>query len=161
MVSNSPRVLAPQVEKGTLQRTLLSPPHYYVGTPLQGAPRSVQRTILHPSTHQSINSSSSSSSSSNKSTQVRSIPIRKDDEVIITRGSLKGREGKVISVYRLKYVIHIERVTREKVNGQSVPVGVHPSKVQITKLKIDKDRDAILERKGGKVKEDDKGKNKE
>ncbi|KAL0638360.1 60S ribosomal protein L26A [Maublancomyces gigas] len=92
---------------------------------------------------------------------VRSIPIRKDDEVIITRGSLKGREGKVISVYRLKYVIHIERVTREKVNGQSVPVGVHPSKVQITKLKIDKDRDAILERKGGRAKEGDKGKNKE
>ncbi|RPB06245.1 ribosomal protein L24 [Choiromyces venosus 120613-1] len=92
---------------------------------------------------------------------VRSIPIRKDDEVIITRGSLKGREGKVISVYRLKYVIHIERVTREKVNGQSVPIGIHPSKVQITKLKLDKDRESILERKGGKAKESEKGKNKE
>jgi large subunit ribosomal protein L26e len=95
------------------------------------------------------------------SLQVRSIPIRKDDEVIVTRGSLKGREGKVISVYRLKYVIHIERVTREKVNGQSVQVGIHPSKVQITKLKIDRDRNSILERKGGKAKEGDKGKNKE
>jgi large subunit ribosomal protein L26e len=80
------------------------------------------------------------------------MPIRKDDEVIITRGSLKGREGKVTSVYRLKYVIHVERVTREKVNGQSVPLGIAPSNVTITKLKLDKDREAILERKGGKGK---------
>ena len=80
--------------------------------------------------------------------QVRSIPIRKDDEVIINRGTNKGREGKVTSVYRLKYVVHIERVSREKSNGQSVPIGVHPSKVIITKLKLDKDRESILERMG-------------
>ncbi|KAL9126418.1 MAG: hypothetical protein Q9217_004529 [Psora testacea] len=77
---------------------------------------------------------------------VRSIPIRKDDEVTIVRGSNKGREGKVTSVYRLKYIIHIERVSREKSNGQSVPVGIAPSKVMITKLKLDKDRENILER---------------
>lgn len=80
------------------------------------------------------------------SRQVRSIPIRKDDEVVIVRGSNKGREGKVTSVYRLKYLIHIERVTREKSNGQSAPIGVHPSKVVINKLKLDKDREKILER---------------
>ncbi|KAL9580505.1 MAG: hypothetical protein Q9212_004453 [Teloschistes hypoglaucus] len=77
---------------------------------------------------------------------VRAIPIRKDDEVSIVRGSNKGKAGKVTSVYRLKYVIHIERVSREKSNGQSVPLGIHPSKVQITKLKVDKDRENILER---------------
>ncbi|KAI4249504.1 MAG: hypothetical protein LQ352_005607 [Teloschistes flavicans] len=77
---------------------------------------------------------------------VRAIPIRKDDEVFIVRGSNKGKAGKVTSVYRLKYVIHIERVSREKSNGQSVPLGIHPSKVQITKLKVDKDRESILER---------------
>ena len=80
--------------------------------------------------------------------QVRSIPIRKDDEVTIVRGSNKGREGKVTSVYRLKYAIHIERVVREKSNGQSVPLGIHPSKVVITKLKLDKDRENLLERVG-------------
>ncbi|GAM37988.1 ribosomal protein [Talaromyces pinophilus] len=79
---------------------------------------------------------------------VRSIPIRKDDEVTIVRGSNKGREGKVTSVYRLKYAIHIERVVREKSNGQSVPLGIHPSKVVITKLKLDKDRENLLERVG-------------
>ncbi|KAH8163178.1 hypothetical protein CIB48_g5085 [Xylaria polymorpha] len=77
---------------------------------------------------------------------VRSIPVRKDDEVQIVRGSSKGREGKVTSVYRLKYQIHIERVTREKTSGQSVPLGIHPSNVVVTKLKLDKDRENILER---------------
>jgi len=77
---------------------------------------------------------------------VRSIPIRKDDEVTVVRGTNKGREGKVTSVYRLKYLIHIERVSREKSNGQSVPIGVHPSKVVVTKLKLDKDREKLLER---------------
>lgn len=80
--------------------------------------------------------------------QVKSIPIRKDDEVVVTRGTNKGREGKIVSVYRLKWVVHIERLTREKTNGQSVPIGIAPSKVQITKLKTDKDREKILERKG-------------
>ncbi|KAJ9656135.1 60S ribosomal protein L26A [Neophaeococcomyces mojaviensis] len=79
---------------------------------------------------------------------VRSIPIRKDDEVTVVRGSQKGREGKITSVYRLKYLIHIERVSREKSNGQSVPIGIHPSKVVVTKLKLDKDREKILERIG-------------
>jgi large subunit ribosomal protein L26e len=76
------------------------------------------------------------------------------------RGSNKGREGKVISVYRLKYVVHIERVVREKSSGQSVPLGVHPSKCVITKLKIDKDRESILERikAGREIKEKLKGK---
>ena len=78
--------------------------------------------------------------------QVRSIPIRKDDEVMVVRGSNKDKEGKVTSVYRLKYVIHIERVARENAKGASVPLGIHPSNVVITKLKLDKDREAILER---------------
>ncbi|KAK4525021.1 hypothetical protein GAYE_SCF07G2925 [Galdieria yellowstonensis] len=78
---------------------------------------------------------------------VRSLPIRKEDEVIIVRGAFKGREGKVTTCYRKKYRIHIERVTREKANGMTVPVGIHPSNVVITKLKLDKDRKALLERK--------------
>lgn len=49
--------------------------------------------------------------------QVNAVPIRKDDEVQVVRGNFKGREGKVVAVYRRKWVIHIERITREKVNG--------------------------------------------
>ncbi|KAJ8663155.1 ribosomal protein L24 [Lichtheimia ornata] len=77
----------------------------------------------------------------------RSIPVRTDDEVMIVRGSFKGREGKVVQVYRKKWVIHVERVNREKVNGATAPIGIHPSNVVVTKLKIDKSRQAILDRK--------------
>ncbi|CAO1630488.1 unnamed protein product [Parajaminaea phylloscopi] len=78
---------------------------------------------------------------------IRSIPIHKDDEVLIVRGSNKGREGRVTQVYRKKWVIHVERVVREKTNGTSVALPVHPSNVVITKLKVDKDRKNIIARK--------------
>ncbi|ELR02770.1 ribosomal 60S subunit protein L26A [Pseudogymnoascus destructans] len=100
------------------------------------APSSVRRTIM----------SAPLSKELREKYNVRSIPIRKDDEVTIVRGSNKGREGKITTVYRLKYIVHVERVVREKSSGQSVPLGIHPSKVVITKLKLDKDREAILER---------------
>jgi ribosomal protein L24 len=76
--------------------------------------------------------------------------VRKDDEVRIVRGKYKGREGKVTQVYRKKWVIHIDRVQRDKSNGSSVPIGVHPSNVVVTSLKLDKDRRAIFERKDRK-----------
>ncbi|KAF9621198.1 hypothetical protein IFM89_016692 [Coptis chinensis] len=90
---------------------------------------------------------------------VRSVPVRKDDEVQVVRGTYKGREGKVVQVYRRKWVIHIERITREKVNGQTVNVGVNPSKVVVTKLRLDKDRKSLLERKakGRAAADKDKG----
>merc|ERR1711957_461679 len=78
---------------------------------------------------------------------VRSLPIRRDDEVIVCRGHYHDREGKVTTVYRKKWTIHIERLTRDKANGQTVPIGIHPSKVMITKIKLDKDRKALLDRK--------------
>ncbi|TFY67086.1 hypothetical protein EVG20_g4068 [Dentipellis fragilis] len=77
----------------------------------------------------------------------RAIPVRKDDEVRIVRGKYKGREGKVTQVYRKKWVIHVDRVQRDKANGSSVPIGIHPSNVVIINLKLDTDRRAILERK--------------
>nr|XP_039325528.1 60S ribosomal protein L26-like [Saimiri boliviensis boliviensis] len=80
--------------------------------------------------------------------KVRSMPIRKDDEVQVVRGHCKGQEiGKVVQVYRKKYVIYIERVQREKADGATVHVGVHPSKVVITRLQLDKGRKKILEQK--------------
>merc|ERR1719146_643377 len=78
---------------------------------------------------------------------VRSLPIRKDDEVMIVRGHFHDREGKVTQVYRKKWVIHVERVTREKANGQTVNIGIHPSKCVITRLKLDKDRKSLLQRR--------------
>ena len=90
---------------------------------------------------------------------MRSLPVRKDDEVIVTRGFFKQREGKVTNVYRKKYVIHVERCTKDKANGQTVNVGINASNVTITKLKLDKSRKAILERKN-RLKDAAKGKGK-
>jgi Ribosomal proteins L26 eukaryotic, L24P archaeal len=42
-------------------------------------------------------------------------------------------------------VIHVERITREKINGSTVNVGICPSKVVRTKLKLDKDHKALLD----------------
>eukprot|EP00914_Ancora_sagittata_P023224 GHVO01045986.1.p1 GENE.GHVO01045986.1~~GHVO01045986.1.p1 ORF type:complete len:144 (-),score=22.41 GHVO01045986.1:73-504(-) len=93
---------------------------------------------------------------------VRSIPIRKDDEVQVVRGHYKGQQvGKIVQVYRKKYVVHIERIQREKANGASVHVGIHPSKVVVVKLKMDKDRKSILERKARGRQATDKGKHTE
>ncbi|WP_411026512.1 50S ribosomal protein L24, partial [Salmonella sp. s54395] len=78
----------------------------------------------------------------------RTMPVRKDDEVQVVRGHYKGQQnGKVVQVYRKKFVIYIERINREKANGTQVFVGIHPSNVVITKLKMDKDRKKILDRK--------------
>jgi large subunit ribosomal protein L26e len=88
---------------------------------------------------------------------VRSMPIRRDDEVVVVRGAFKGREGKVMACYRRKYVIHVERLTCEKANQMSVPVGINASNVVITKLKMDRCRQVILDRKDREAKAD-KGK---
>ena len=77
----------------------------------------------------------------------------------VVRGKHKNRDGKVTTVYRKKYVIHVERISREKCNGATVMHGLHPSKVVITKLHLDPDRKRLLERKNrDAATEKDKGK---
>ncbi|CEP01710.1 KOW domain-containing protein [Plasmodiophora brassicae] len=93
-----------------------------------------------------------------KKYNVRSMPIRKGDEVQVVRGTFKSREGSVLQVYRKKYVVHIKNITRDKANGQSVFVGVHPSKVVITKLQLNRDRKQSLERKNRTAQAMQKGK---
>ncbi|GME82219.1 unnamed protein product [Ambrosiozyma monospora] len=103
------------------------------------APSSVRRTIL----------SAPLSKELREQYKIKALPIRKEDKVLIVRGSKKGQEGTISSVYRLKYSIQLEKLTKEKSNGASVPLNIHPSKVVITKLHLDKDRKALIERKGG------------
>lgn len=82
---------------------------------------------------------------------IKTLPIRKEDEVLVVRGAKKGSAGKISSVYRLKYAIQLEKMQKEKANGASVPINIHPSKVVITKLHLDKDRKDLIQRKGGKL----------
>ncbi len=63
----------------------------------------------------------SSIMTSSSRVQVRSLPIRKDDEVQIVRGKFtKEPTGKVTSVYRRRYCIYIDRIIKEKANGSQV-----------------------------------------
>ena len=79
---------------------------------------------------------------------VRAIPVRSGDAVRIMRGDHKGFEGKVTRIDRRKYRIYVEGLTREKVDGTTILVPVHPSKVMITNLNLeDKWRKQVLERK--------------
>mmetsp|Transcript_33974 Transcript_33974/g.133248 ORF Transcript_33974/g.133248 Transcript_33974/m.133248 type:complete len:88 (+) Transcript_33974:455-718(+) len=66
---------------------------------------------------------------------------------MIVRGLYKNREGKVITCYRKKYCIYVDNVVREKATSAKVNVPIHPSNCVIMKLKLDKDRKALLERK--------------
>merc|ERR1712086_20187 len=81
----------------------------------------------------------------------RSVPVRKGDTVKIYRGCKnyggEGVDGKVISVYRRRWCIHVEKIVRDKRSGNTVPVPIDPSNCEITQLKLDKSRKTLLARK--------------
>jgi large subunit ribosomal protein L26e len=102
-----------------------------------GAPSSIRRKIM---------SCHLSKDLRNKH-KIRSLPVRKDDEVLVVRGTLKGNKGKVIQVYRRRWAIYIEKLTKQKANGAPVQIPIHPSNCVIIKYKADKDRNQLVERK--------------
>lgn len=81
---------------------------------------------------------------------VNAVPVRSGDTVRIMRGDHKGFEGKITRVDKKKLRVYVEGLTREKVDGTTIFVPIHPSKVMITRLNLDdKWRKATLERKRG------------
>ncbi|RLE83007.1 MAG: 50S ribosomal protein L24 [Thermoprotei archaeon] len=79
---------------------------------------------------------------------IKRIPVRKGDTVIILRGDYAGHEGKVVRADLKKRRIYIEGATRQKADGTTVYVPIHPSKVLITKLDLsDPRRKEIIKRK--------------
>ena len=88
---------------------------------------------------------------------VRTVPIRKGDEIKILKGKGKNKTGKVVQVYRKRWCIYVDKVQREKQNGQSVFLPLKPSYCVIEKIHLNKDRKELLERRG---KDKSKGKNK-
>ena len=81
----------------------------------------------------------------------KSLPVRKGDTVHIKVGSVengvKGKVGKVLTVYRRRWCIHVEKVVTTKKNGSQVQLPVDASNCEITQLKLDKSRKAILVKK--------------
>jgi len=113
-----------------------------------GSRRKARRAHFQAPSHvRRILMSASLSAELRKKHGVRSMPIRKDDEITVKRGGLKGRDGKVTAVYRLKWAIHVDKIQAEKSNGTTAPIGIHPSNVVIQKLKLSHHRKNILERK--------------
>lgn len=79
---------------------------------------------------------------------IKSLPVRKGDTVRVLRGDHKGFEGKVSRIDLKHYRVFLEGLTREKVDGSTVFVALHPSKIMIRTLNLDdKRRKAVLERK--------------
>lgn len=94
-----------------------------------------------------------------KKHEVKSLPVRKDDEVQIMNGTWKGQKGKVTQVYRLRNCLYIEKISKNKPNGQSIRIPIHPSNVRITNIKLTKDRQNLIDRKrAGRADGKNKGK---
>ena len=79
--------------------------------------------------------------------KIRSLPIKRGDTVKILKGKAKGKEGKVVQVYRKRNVIYVDKVNRDKQNGQQVFIPIKPSYCVITTPMINKDRTKTIERK--------------
>ena len=78
----------------------------------------------------------------------KTLPVRKGDTVRVMRGDHKGFEGKISRVDLKKYRVYVEGLTREKVDGTTISVPIHPSKVLIKNLNLDdKWRKKVVERK--------------
>ena len=81
--------------------------------------------------------------------KIKSLPIRRDDEVRLVHASrnLVKREGKVTAVKLSEMRIYVDSFTKDKVNGQTVKFPVHPSNCVIIKLKMDKHRLELIKKK--------------
>ena len=77
----------------------------------------------------------------------RSLPVRKGDRVKVFRGDFIGLEGDVIEIDTKHYRIKVAGASVAKADGTEVPRPISPSNVMILKLKPDKERDKVLERR--------------
>ena len=67
---------------------------------------------------------------------VRSLPVRKGDTVRIMRGMMKDVEGKVTEVDLKRLRVFVDGATREKADGSTVNLPIHPSNLMIIKLDL-------------------------
>jgi len=110
-----------------------------------------QRKMLHqdPPNRRGRRLSAPLSSELKTRLKTNAVTVRLGDSVKVLRGDRKGFEGKVTRVDRKDYRIFIEGVTRDRADGTTTLVPIHPSKAMITSLNLDdKWRKKALERKG-------------
>lgn len=78
---------------------------------------------------------------------IRSLPVRKGDEVSIMRGSMKKKTGKITSVNMKTSKVYIENMVTTKKDGTKVLVPFHPSNLQIISLADDGKRFSAASKK--------------
>ena len=67
---------------------------------------------------------------------IKSLPVRREDEVLIVRGGYKDTKGKITKVYRKRWCLYIEKVTKSKKNGALIRIPIKASNCILTKLKL-------------------------
>lgn len=68
---------------------------------------------------------------------IRSIEVRKGDEVVIMRGKFAKKTGKVVEVNTKKSRVAVENIQNTKRDGNKVHVWIHASKIKIKTLNTD------------------------
>ncbi|MFX1533509.1 MAG: 50S ribosomal protein L24 [Promethearchaeota archaeon] len=86
-----------------------------------------------------------------KKFEIRSLPVRKGDTVVVTKGSFSGSQGRVAVVNLKDLRIEIDGIDREKADGTKIYYPVSPANVQIIRTaRPDVWRKKIIERKAMK-----------
>ena len=76
----------------------------------------------------------------------RSVRVNEGDTVEVQRGDFAGESGEVVLVDLKEAVLHVEDVTLETADGETVPRPLEASNVQVTDLDLDDEiRQARLE----------------
>ena len=71
---------------------------------------------------------------------IRSIRIRKEDKVIVTRGQLKGHVGKVDRINTKSYRVYITKAEISKKDGSKAQIPINCSNIMIQELSEDRKR---------------------
>ncbi len=67
----------------------------------------------------------------------RNVPVRKGDTIIILRGKLKKKKGKVLKVFLKLSKVVVEGIQVKKQDGSKVDIKLQPSNLQIIDLNMD------------------------
>lgn len=71
---------------------------------------------------------------------IHSIPVRKDDEVLIMRGTFAKKKGKILDANVKTSKVTVEGINRKKADGTKLNVYFDTSNLQIVALKLDDSR---------------------
>lgn len=85
----------------------------------------------------------------------RNLQLKSGDEVEVMRGDFKGETSEVRKVDLNDLKVTLEDVTKEKVDGTETRPKIDPSNLMIIEPDLsDPEREEIIERSGGEVKEE-------